>query len=159
MIEIDSAGNRRNVVEQIVVVTNAGIDALCPGFALLNRICTRIWSAGQCAKPAPALTLAPTRQIAAERLDLEFRPLREKLFVLEYGKVALELEPIEKSTGLSETVFHEDRVWRIDFFPATHAAWFTVFFVVEIEREDELAIFRHIPHKTRAAVVKIVVAI
>ena len=32
-------------------------------------------------------------------------------------------------------------------------------FVVEIEREDQLAIFRHIPHKTRAAVVKFVVAI
>jgi len=108
---------------------------------------------------ATALTLAPARQITAERLDLEFRPLREKLLVLEHGIVALEPEPIEKSTGLSETVFHEDRVWRIDFFPATHAAWFAVFFVVEIERENELAIFRHIPHKTRAAVVKIVVAI
>ena len=79
--------------------------------------------------------------------------------VLEYGIVSLEPEPIEKSTGLSETVFHEDRVWRIDFFPATHAARFAVVFVVEIEREDELAIFRHIPHKTRAAVVKLVVAI
>src|SRR5262249_36739621 len=111
MIEIDSAGNRRDVVEQIVVVPNAGIDALCPGFSLLNRICIRIWSAGKCAKPAPALTLAPARQIAAERLNLEFRPLREKLFLLKYGKVALKLEPIEKSTGLSKTVFDEDRVW------------------------------------------------
>src|SRR4030095_14709098 len=136
MLEINSAGNRRDVIEQIVVVTNAGIDALCPGFALLNRICTRIWSAGQCAKSAAALTLAPTRQITAERLDLEFRPLREKLFVLKYGKIALELEPIEKSTGLSETVFDEDRVWRIDFFPPTHATWFAVLFIVEIERED-----------------------
>src|SRR5262249_14702365 len=136
MIEIDSAGNRRDVVEQIVVVTNAGIDALGPGFAFLNGICIRSISAGQCPKPAPALTLAPARQIAAERLDVEFRPLREKLFVLEYGIVALKLKPIEKSTGLSETVFDEDRVWGIYFFPATHAARFTVFFVVEIERED-----------------------
>ena len=32
-------------------------------------------------------------------------------------------------------------------------------FVVEIEREDELAIFRHVPHKTRTALIKIVVAI
>src|SRR5512132_1205653 len=159
MIEIDTTGNSRDVVEQIVVVTNAGIDALCPSFALLNRICTRIWSAGQCAKPAAALTLAPARQITAERLDLEFRPLREKLLVLEHGIVSLEPEPIEKSTGLSETVFHEDRVWWIYFFPTTHAARFAVVFVVEIESEDELAIFRHIPHKTRAAVVKLVVAI
>src|SRR5215475_13159715 len=122
MIEINSAGNRRDVVEQIVAVTNAGIDALGPSFALLNRICTRIRSAGQCAKPAAALTLAPTRQIAAERLDLEFRHLREKFLILEHAKVALELEPIEKSTGLCEPVFHEDRVWRINFFPPTHTA-------------------------------------
>src|SRR5262249_44832883 len=99
-------------------------------------ICIRIWPAGECAKRAPALTLAPARQIAAERLDVEFCPLREKLFVLKYGKIALKLEPIEKSTGLSETVFDEDRVWGIYFFPATHAARFTVFFVIEIERQD-----------------------
>ena len=140
-------------------MTNAGIDALCPCFAQLNRICIRSVSAGQCAKPAAALTLAPARQIAAECLDLEFRPLREKLLVLEHGIVSLQPEPVEKSTGLSETIFHEDRVWRIYFFPATHAARFAVVFVVEIESEDELAIFRHIPHKTRAAVVKFVVAI
>src|SRR4029453_1811669 len=154
VIEVDTAGNGRDVVEQIVVMTNAGIDALCPGFAQLNRVCTRIWSAGQCAKPAAALTLAPARQIAAERLDLEFRPLREKLLVLEHGIVALELDPIEKSTGLSETVFHEDRVWRIYFFPATHAARLTMFFVVEIECEDEPAIVCHIPNETWAAAVK-----
>src|SRR4029077_1990920 len=75
------------------------------------------------------------------------------------GVVALEPESIEKSTGLSETVFHEDRVWRIDFFPATHAARFTVLFVVGIEREDNTAIISHIPHETCAAGVKIVVAI
>src|SRR5262245_10117120 len=121
MIEINAAGDRRDVVEQVVVVTNPGIDALCVGFALLNRICIRIRSAGQCAKPAAALTLAPARQIAAERLDVELCTLGEEFLILKNGKVALELEPIEKSTGLSETVFDKDRVWRIDFFPATHA--------------------------------------
>src|SRR4029077_19761206 len=144
MIEIDSAGNGRNVVEQIVVVTNASIDAFCPDFAILDRICTRSVSAGQCAKPAATLTLAPPRQVSAKRLDFELCPLREKLFVLEHGPVTLELEPIEKPTGLRETVFHEDRVWRIFFFPATHAAWFTMFLVIETKREDELAIFRYI---------------
>jgi hypothetical protein len=34
-----------------------------------------------------------------------------------------------------------------------------VFFVVEIKREDESAIVRHIPHKTRATIVEMVVAI
>src|SRR4029077_11047483 len=139
VIEVDTAGNGRDVVEQIVVMTDAGINALCPGFAQLNRVCPRIWPAGQCAKPATTLALAPARQIAAERLDLELRPLGEKLLILENGIVALEPEPIEKSTGLSETVFHEDRVWRIDFFPATHSTRFAVVFVVEIESEDETA--------------------
>src|SRR5262249_29870633 len=110
-------------------------------------------SDGECAKPAAALTLAPARQVSAERFDFELCPLREKLFVLEHRPVALELEPVEKPTGLCETVLDEDRVWGIFFFPATHATRFAVFFVVKTERENESAIVRHIPHKTRAAIV------
>src|SRR5512132_1498381 len=57
VIEVDTAGNGRDVVEQIVVMTDAGINALCPDLAHLNRVCLGGPSAGQCAKSAA--TLAP----------------------------------------------------------------------------------------------------
>src|SRR4030095_1131338 len=159
MIKIDAAGNSGDIVEQIVVVAHPRIEALCLVRPQLNliRICIR--SAGQRAEPAAALARAPACQVSAERLDLELRSLGEKLLILKHGVVALEPESIEKSTALSETVFHEDRVWRIDRFATTHAARFTMFFVVSIEREDEPAVACHIPHETWAAPVKVVVAI
>ena len=53
VIEVDTAGNGRDVVEQIVVMTDAGINALCPGLAQLNRVCLAAGPLGSVPNPPP----------------------------------------------------------------------------------------------------------
>src|SRR5439155_537161 len=95
----------------------------------------------------------------AKCLDVELRSLGEELLILKRGVITLEPESIEKARARSAIVFNEKRVGRIYCLSPTQTSRFAMFLVVCIERQDESAVVGYIPHKPRAAAVKIIIAI